>query len=171
MAGWVGRTVLAGAAAAGMAACQDANRGPKAGLIASAAGVPIAVDIVDGATPKIRTALASELSSAAIARRVEVVGSGGPARYRLRGYLTAETTADGAALAFVWDVFDDKSRLAKRLSGSSPIEKTASPDPWSGLDKAELARLAERSMDEIAGFLSANAAPDAPAEATGAEPG
>src|SRR3954451_15887927 len=111
MAGWGGRSVLAGAAAAGIAACQVANRGPKAGLIASAAGVPIAVDIVDGATPKIRTALASELSSAAIARRIEVVGSGGPARYRLRG----ETTADGAALAFVWDVFDDKSRLAKRL--------------------------------------------------------
>ncbi len=62
--------------------------------------------------------------------------------------------------------------MAKRLSGSSPLQ-TASPDPWSGLDKAELARLAEQSMDEIAGFLSASAAldPNTPAEATGAEPG
>ena len=51
---------------ASLAACQDAHRGPNAGPIASAAaGVPIAVDIVDGAPPNIRTALASELASAA----------------------------------------------------------------------------------------------------------
>ena len=74
----------------------------------------------------------------------------------------------------MWDVFDEKSRLAKRLSGTSPIEtKTASPDPWSGLDKAELARLAERSMDEIADFLSASAVadPKAPAEGSAGQPG
>lgn len=150
--------MLAGAAALGLTACQDARPKLNAGS-GYTAGVPIAVDIMGGAPPNVRTALASELSSATAARRVEVVGPGGPARYRVRSYLTAETTADGgAALAFVWDVFDDKSRLAKRLSGSSPIEKASLPDLWSGLNKTELARLAERSMDEIAGFLSAGAA-------------
>ena len=160
------RALLATAAMAGLAACQDA--GGKLGAASpglprtSASGTPIAVEIIEGAPQKVRTALASEMSSAASARRVEVVGPGAAARYRVRGYLTADTTAEGGpALAFVWDVFDDKSRLTKRLSGSTPISGKSQVDPWAGLDKAELARLAERSMDEIAEFLSANAAADA----------
>ena len=132
---------------AGLAACQSVSDG-------SPAGVPIAVEIIDGPPAPVRTALAGELATAASARQVEIVGSGAPARYRVRGYLSTETSADGkTTLAFVWDVFDGDKHRAKRLTGSSPIE-AASRDPWKGLDKEALARLAAQSMDEIAGFLS-----------------
>ena len=97
------RRALLAAAAAGVAACQDAGgRAASPGLPgAGASGTPIAVAIIEGALQKVRAALASELSSAAAARRVEVVGPGAAVRYRVRGYLTAETTAeDGPTLAF-----------------------------------------------------------------------
>ena len=53
---------------------------------------------------------------------------------------------------------------------SSPIKATTASDPWSGLDKEALAKLAQESMDEIAGFLSVakNEAPALTAETTSA---
>ena len=88
------------------------------------------------------------------------------ARYRVRGYLTAEPTADGGtALAFVWDVFDADQRRARRVTGSAPIKAASRKNPWDGLDKEALARLAARSMDEIATFLAAGPTAE-PAEAS-----
>ncbi|HVL72792.1 MAG TPA: hypothetical protein VM434_13040 [Beijerinckiaceae bacterium] len=150
----------------GVTACQD-GRGLLAGRT-SPSGVPVAVESIEGAPPAVRTALADELASAANARQVELVGMSAEARYRVRGYLSTEPREDGgAALAFVWDVFDAEKRRAQRLTGSRPIP--AGEDPWDGLDKQALARLAAESMDGIADFLSrtkvAGLAPDAPSAA------
>ena len=152
----------------GLAACQTAG---------SPMGKPIAFESIEGAPAEVRTALAGELASAASARQVELAGTGSPARYRLRGYLKAEPTADGGtALSFVWDVFDADQRRARRVTGSAPIKaaskKNSGKNPWDGLDKEALARLAARSMDEIATFLAAGpgavAAPE-PAEEAASE--
>lgn len=151
-------TVLACA----LASCQGGG-----GMFASGspAGKPIAVESIEGAPPEVRSALAGELASAASARQVELVGTGEAARYRVRGYLTAEPTAEGGtALAFVWDVFDAQSRRAQRLAGSAPLKAASNKNPWDGLDKEALARLAAKSMDEIATFLSAGAAVSAVTE-------
>ena len=131
--------------------CAGQGAGP---LAESPAGVPIAVEIIDGPPAPVKTALASELATAASSRQVDLVGSDAAARFRVRGYLSTETDAEGTTtLAYVWDVFDAEKRRAKRLTGSSPI-RNASPDPWTGLDREALARLAALSMDEIAAFLS-----------------
>jgi hypothetical protein len=162
--------VAAAAVALALAACQD-GRGLLASR-ASPAGVPVAVESIEGAPPAVRTALADELASAANARQVDLVGLSADARYRVRGYLSTEPRDDGgAALAFVWDVFDTEKRRAQRVTGSRPIP--AGENPWDGLDKQALARLAAESMDGIADFLSrtkvAGLAP-APAEAPSAAP-
>jgi hypothetical protein len=161
--------VAAGALiACGLAACQSGG-GSLFGGAGSPAGQPIALESIEGAPAGVQTALTDELASAASARKVELVGNAGEARYRVRGYLTTERTPDGGtALAFVWDVFDAQARRAQRVTGSTPIRaassKTARKNPWDGLDKEALARLAERSMDEIASFLSAGRTTPAPAE-------
>jgi hypothetical protein len=159
MAGWGSlsfTTVLACALASGLASCQTAG---------SPAGKPIAFESIEGAPAAVQTALAGELASAATARQVELVGMSNPARYRIRGYLKAEPTADGGtALAFVWDVFDAQQRRAQRVTGSSPIKAASKKNPWDGLDKEALARLAARSMDEIATFLAAGPGAGAPPE-------
>lgn len=93
-----------------------------------------------------------------------LVGAGGDARYRVRGYLSTETTADGGtAVAFVWDVFDAEKRRAKRVTGARPIRTADAERPWDGLDREALKRMAQESMNEIAGFLVADAGPAIPA--------
>jgi hypothetical protein len=119
----------------------------------------------------LRAALVTELTTAASNRQVDLVGVGAEARYRVRGYLSTETNADGeTTLAFVWDVFDSTKQRAQRLSGSSPI-RVAGANPWSGLDKAALAKLAADSMDEIAGFLSASKSEGTAVAANASSPG
>ena len=135
----------------GLGGCQGS--GSYAGLKGSPAGVPILFESIDGPPAPVKTALAGELSTAARERHVSIAGAGTQARYRVRGYVSTEKTADGgAALAFVWDVFDAEKHRAKRITGSSPV--TGSAPSWSGLDQDALAQLAAQSMDEIATFLS-----------------
>jgi len=132
-----------------LGACQGSG-----GLLGgSPEGVPIALESIDGAPPPVRTALIDELNTAASDRKVELVGSSAEARYRVRGYLTTETTGGETTVAYVWDVFDSQKRRAKRLAGSSPVR--VSSGSLSDLDKETLARLAGASMDEIAEFLAA----------------
>jgi hypothetical protein len=161
------RALPLAAAALALGGCQ--NSGGASLSRGSPAGVPIAVESIEGAPPAVRTALASELVSAATARQVELVGAHAQARYRVRGYLTTEATADGGtALAFVWDVFDAEKRRAQRVTGSSPV-RAGAKNMWEALDKEALARLAARSMDEIATFLSASASGSIPPAAPAPE--
>jgi imidazolonepropionase-like amidohydrolase len=147
------RTKHAGRLAAAMmmialGACQGsgglANGSPE--------GVPIAFESIDGAPAPVRTALMGELSNAASTRKVDLVGSSAQARYRVRGYLSTETTEGETKVAYVWDVFDSQKRRAKRLAGSSPVRVASGS--LTALDKETLAKLAGASMDEIAEFLS-----------------
>jgi hypothetical protein len=118
--------------------------------------VPIAFESIDGAPDALKGEFASALVSEASARRVEVVPSDGPARYRLRGYLTTYQSDDGRTmLAFVWDVFDAAKRRARRLEGAMQAGRSG-PDPWSTIGTAQLQQAASQSMNEIASFLAGN---------------
>jgi hypothetical protein len=122
-------------------------------LTGSPEGVPVALESIDGAPAPVRTALIGELATAASDRKVELVGSSAEARYRVRGYLSTETSDGVTTVAYVWDVFDAQKRRAKRLAGSSPVRVPSGS--ISSLDKETLAKLAQSSMDEIAEFLTA----------------
>jgi hypothetical protein len=160
-----GRILALGAALA-LAGCQAA--GPS---VVSAPGVPIAVESIEGAPEGVQAALQGELASAAEQRRMTLVGIGDDARYRVRGYLSTEPTADGGtAIAFVWDVFDAQKRRAQRVSGAKPIRTANAAAPWEGLDRESLRRLAQESMNEIAGFLVADAGPAATPAGAEAQP-
>ena len=144
---WRAARAAAPALLLGLAACQET--GSLSAMRGSPAGIPVALESIDGIPANTKTALTSELTAAASSRQVELAGAASSARYRVRGYVSKETTAEGTSLAFVWDVYDAEKRRAKRLTGSSPIGS----DP-SGLDKETLAKLAAMSMDEIAEFLA-----------------
>jgi hypothetical protein len=122
-------------------------------LTGSPEGVPVALESIDGAPAPVRMALIGELATAASDRKVELVGSSAEARYRVRGYLSTETSDGETTVAYVWDVFDAQKRRAKRLAGSSPVRVPSGS--ISSLDKETLAKLAQSSMDEIAEFLTA----------------
>ena len=159
---WRAARIAASALLLGLAACQET--GSMSALRSSPAGIPVALESIDGIPANTKTALTSELTAAATSRQVELAGASSTARYRVRGYVSKETTAEGPSLAFVWDVYDAEKRRAKRLTGSSPI---GSADP-SALDKETLAKLAAMSMDEIAEFLAeAKSGPTVTANASG----
>src|SRR4051812_49200417 len=89
----------------GLGACQSSGS-PFASLGSSPEGVPIVLESIDGAPAPVRTAFVGELTSAASSRKVELVGTGAQARYRVRGYLSTETAGGETSVAYVWDVFD-----------------------------------------------------------------
>lgn len=153
------------ASALGLGACQ--STGPA--LAPSPSGVPVAMEII-GPPPAVRTAFANEMAGAAAERQVDLVGVDAPARYRLRGYLSSGTSPEGQGeLTYVWEVFDQQKRRARRLAGTSPMEGAATD--WAALDRDALGRVAAQSMDEIALFLrEAKAGQPAGATAAAAEP-
>lgn len=139
-------------AAAAMTMALGACQGSLTG--GSPEGVPVAVESIDGAPAPVQTALLGELATAASDRKVDLVGSSGQARYRVRGYLSTATEDGATKVSYVWDVFDSQKRRAKRLEGSRPV--TLASGSISTIDKETLSKLAQASMEEIAEFLSAS---------------
>lgn len=137
-------------------ACTDltATAVAPAGPRISAPGVPIAVESISGAPGAVASNFNAAFVDAASARQIELVGGKTGARYRIKGYLSAEPTENGRTeLSFVWDVFDSAKQRAQRLTGATLAKSAAGSDPWSGVDQGVAARAASDSMDVIAGFL------------------
>jgi hypothetical protein len=157
----------------GVSACTDLSAtavGPSTVRI-SAPGVPIAVESITGAPGAVAPGFNAAFVEAANARQIELVGGKANARYRIKGYLSAEPTEDGKTeLAFVWDVFDSAKQRAQRLTGATLARAGSGGDPWSGVDQGVMTRAASDSMDVIAGFLRDSGAVSA-AAASDAKPG
>jgi hypothetical protein len=137
--------------------CQDTGTAllPDA---ARAPGIPVAFESLEGAPEATRAQFAALLGSEAKARRLEIVGAGASARYRIRGYLSAGPAEGGTALTYVWDVFDENARRAQRLTGAatSRIETKAGTDPWAAIDAASLRQAAAGGLNDIVAFLAAS---------------
>lgn len=165
IAGRLHAALVIGCACAALAGCQNGGGAAafaSLGGLASAEkieapGVPIALESIEGGPESVRAELADAIAAEASARKVELVSTRGPARYRIKGYLAAFEDEDGATtLTFVWDVFDTAKRRSRRIEGRQVASASAGADPWSSADQAALARLAAQSMNEIAGFLAAS---------------
>ncbi|WP_332697290.1 hypothetical protein [Bosea sp. (in: a-proteobacteria)] len=152
-----------------LAGCQETTTAARPRV--DAPGVPVSVQSISGAPDQVTTAFAGLLGEAAAERRMEIVPGDKPARFRVRGYLTAQPTADGqTALAFVWDVYDESKKRAQRVQGESIGRGSSGGDPWAGVNQTIVAKAASDSMDAIAGFLTTapvvEAKPDAKGKAT-----
>jgi hypothetical protein len=144
--------VLGVVAALALAGCQETTTAARPRE--DAPGVPVSVQSISGAPDSVTTRFAGLLGEAAAERRMEIVPGDKPARFRVRGYLTAQPTEDGqTALAFVWDVYDESKKRAQRVQGESLGRRGGGSDPWSGIDQTVVAKAAAESMDAIAGFL------------------
>lgn len=144
--------VLGPIAALALAGCQETTTAARPRV--DAPGVPVSVQSITGAPDSVTTQFASLLGEAAAERSMEIVPGDKPARFRVRGYLTAQPTEDGqTALAFVWDVYDSSKNRAQRVQGESLGRRGGGGDPWAGLDRTVVAKAASESMDAIAGFL------------------
>ncbi|KRE02204.1 hypothetical protein ASE63_07495 [Bosea sp. Root381] len=144
--------ILGSMAALALAGCQETTTAARPRV--DAPGVPVSVQSISGAPDAVTTSFAGLLGEAAAERRMEIVPGDKPARFRVRGYLTAQPTEDGqTSLAFVWDVYDETKKRAQRVQGESLGRRGGSSDPWSGVDQTIVAKAASDSMDAIASFL------------------
>lgn len=161
--------LLAASGLLALAACNDAAFDLAAG--ARGTGATVSVEALEGAPDALRQQVASALVGAAESRRVTLVSGGDAPRYRVKGYLTAYRTADGAtALAYVWDVFDAGKQRTQRVAGEAAGRGVGTADPWTAMDDTVLRRMAAQSMDGIASAVSgatAQAAVQAPAPEVG----
>jgi hypothetical protein len=146
-----------------LAGCQETSQSAARPRV-DAPGVPVSVQSISGAPEDVTTSFAGLLGEAAAERRMEIVSGDKPARFRVRGYLTAQPTDDGqTALAFVWDVYDSTKQRAQRVQGESIGRRSGGSDPWAGIDRTVVAKAASDSMDAIAGFLVSAPGVESPA--------
>ena len=71
----------------------------------------------------------------------------------MRGYLSAYATEDGAAVEYVWDIFNKDKQRTQRVNDVLEV-KGEGADPWRIVSEAALASVAARSADDLAAFLS-----------------
>lgn len=165
MFGRLNGLVLGPVFALALAGCQETTSTAARPRV-DAPGVPLSVQSISGAPDQVATRFAGLLGEAAAERKMEIVASNAPARFRVRGYLTAQPTEDGqTALAFVWDVYDEAKKRAQRVQGESLGKRSSGEDPWSGIDQTIVAKAASDSMDAIASFLVSVPAAEKPAPA------
>ena len=144
------RGSLVAALAFGLSACQTGGGGSVSG-----AGVPIAVETLEGAPAEMSARVQQAVTTQASAHNIDVVPRESDPRFRLRGYLTAYATDDGTALTFVWDVFDSSRHRAQRVTATTVSSRKAGEEPWSSISDADIANAASKSMDGVAQFLAA----------------
>jgi hypothetical protein len=134
----------------------------------------VAIVSIEGAPSAVAARFSQALAREARARDIAVVDAA-QARYLVRGYLSAASIEDGAAIDYVWDLFTADKRRAQRLSDEIAV-KGSGDDPWALADEAALKSVAARSADDLAAYLSntpeAAAVASAPpaAETTAAAP-
>ena len=155
-AGRQGAARLAGAAALAvlLGACTPTGLDPRAAGARKPGGA-VAVVAIEGAPESVQARLVGAMRGEAGARGVTLAASDAEARFRVKGYLSAYRTPEGAtALAFVWDVFDADLQRARRVTGQDTIRQGNPADPWTAADDETIRRIARESLSGIATAVS-----------------
>ena len=153
----VGVAVVALAALA-LAGCQTDQQGMASAV--QPRGATVAFDSIDGLPSNQFHRLVDQLNQEAQTRHLAVLPRSQTSAYRVRGYFAAAVEKGRTTVSWVFDVFDRSERRALRISGSAPVDGR----DWSAADARLLQKVAQGSMDELAGFLTAPtvAAPSSP---------
>jgi hypothetical protein len=118
----------------------------------SLAGASVAFVSVDGPPAAISRSFSQIMSREATARDIAVADEK-KARYLVRGYLSAYATTDGAAIEYVWDVFNKDKQRMQRVNDVLEV-KGEGADPWRIVGEAALTSVAAKSADDLAAYLS-----------------
>jgi hypothetical protein len=118
-------------------------------------GGAVAFVAIEGAPEAVQAKLVGAMRGEAGARGVTLAASEAQARYRVKGYLSAYRTPEGAtALTFVWDVFDADLQRAGRVAGRETVKQASPADPWAAADEETIRRIARESLTGIATAVS-----------------
>jgi hypothetical protein len=154
------RGIVAAVALALSAAACTTNSQPTVAT-STPKGPTVAFESIDGPPESIFQKLVQNLSEEADARQMAVVSREGPAQYRVRGYVSAQSKGKRSTVAWVWDIYDADQRRALRITGEE-LATAGGHGTWAIADDQLLRRIARTGMDRLVAFLaSPNAQPDA----------
>ncbi len=118
----------------------------------SLAAASVAFVSVEGPPAAISKTFSQIMTREATARDIAVADEK-KARYLVRGYLSAYATTDGAAVEYVWDIFNKDKQRMQRVNDVLEV-KGEGADPWRIVGEAALASVAANSADDLAAYLS-----------------
>ena len=150
---------IVAAIALGLSAAACTTNGQPTVATATPKGPTVAFESIDGPPESIFQKLVQSLSEEADARQLAVVSREGPAQYRVRGYVSAQSKGKRSTIAWVWDVYDSEQRRTLRITGEEPAS-AAGHGTWAIADDQVLRRIARTGMERLAAFL---ASPNCPA--------
>lgn len=147
-------------AALALAACNSDNRSHVTAV--QPRGATVAFESIDGPPQAQFRRLVEDLNNEAQARSLAVIARKELSAYRVRGYLAATVDRGQTTISWVWDVFDRNQQRALRISGSETAQAGLGQG-WGAADNAMMQRIAQRSVAELAAFLTSPAvAPGTP---------
>jgi hypothetical protein len=118
----------------------------------SLAGASVAFVSVDGPPAAISASFSQIMAREAAAHEI-VIADPKKARFLVRGYLSAYQTEDGAAVDYVWDIFNKDRQRIQRVDDTIDVKGDGS-DAWRIVGEAALTSVAAKSADDLAAFLS-----------------
>lgn len=126
------------------------------GPIANASGLRMQFAPVVGATITAATPLARRLSLRASQRGMEIVAkTTGPTDFLVKGYMSAIGEGKETVVIFVWDIIGADGNRLHRIQGQERVAAVAGADPWQAVPGATMEQIADRTIDEIAGWSTA----------------
>lgn len=149
--------LLAGLTAAGCNTTAQTTGSVGSARASAVYNTSIAFESIDGPPPGVFQKLVQNLDTEANNRQLPMVSRQGPANYRIRGYMAANTINNRTSYTWVWDVYDADQRRALRISGEIP-GRTSGGDAWAGADDEVVRRIAQTGMDRVATFIASPAA-------------
>lgn len=146
---------VAGCGSSGLSGVANLGGANKTGLAPiSKENTTIAFEPFTGMPGNIADALAGEIAIQAEANKIKLVQRiGAPATYRVKGFLSAVSSDNGANVVYVFDVFDASGKRLHRISGERQAG-VSSGDPWSGVATAQLTQIATDVIFQLDVWLS-----------------
>jgi hypothetical protein len=117
---------------------------PRGASVALASLTGVSQPVAD----RIKTAFAQEASDREIS-----LADAKDADYFVRGYINASASELGTAVTVVFDIFNVAKKRMQRLEDDVFVEGAAA-DPWSVVDTAAIDKLATKSAEGLAAFLT-----------------
>jgi len=121
----------------------------------------------DNVSKQFMSQLGSELSNKSV--RVIQPGSQNSSspqsKYNtLRGYVVAATESAGTKVSYIWDITGSSGNRLQRITGEEVVQTVSANNPWSSVDPSIMAKIAKRTADEVASWMSKNSSPSATAK-------
>lgn len=131
------------------------SEAPRLGAINSNARVQFAPAI--GVAAEAVPALAARLRSRASQRGISVVqATDNTTTHVMKGYFSAFTDNGETTVIYVWDVLDRSGNRLHRIQGQQK-QPGATGEGWSTVTPPTMEAIADRTIDELAAWLSATA--------------